>query len=251
MLTGAGDEDVAVRAFKSGVQDYLRKQDLKKSQLRDSILYALQKRELQRQQLHALEEVRRMARSETTRAETEIKARLEQIRTREEARLKEERVRMQNELQDRERTLENTQREKSAATDAARNASAQIVALDGKDVDTVTEPDVKQNLVAAKARLERHNARLVQARLEHEQAEAELLKSRWKLEQEEAMRQRMQEDLASFSEELRVQEDSNARIAAEQQRQREIKERNEARKKVVDKIHTEEMIKDISGQLKE
>ena len=251
MLTGAGDEDVAVRAFKSGVQDYLRKQDLKKSQLRDSILYALQKRELQRQQLHALEEVRKMARSDSTRAETEFKAAFEQIRTREETRLKQERARMQNELQDRERTLQNARREKTAAADAARSASAQVVALHGKSTKDASVPDVKRDMVAARARLERHNARLVQARLEHEKAETELLKSQWKLEQEEAMRKRMQDDLASFNEELREQEENQSRASAEQQRKRDIKARNEAQKKVVDKVHNQELIRDVSDQLKE
>ena len=127
----------------------------------------------------------------------------------------------------------------------------QVVALHGKSTKDASVPDVKRDMVAARARLERHNARLVQARLEHEKAEAELLKSQWKLEQEEAMRKRMQDDLASFNEELREQEENQSRASAEQQRKRDIKARNEAQKKVVDKVHNQELIRDVSDQLKE
>ncbi|MGK0296804.1 MAG: EAL domain-containing protein (putative c-di-GMP-specific phosphodiesterase class I) [Gammaproteobacteria bacterium] len=40
MLTGAGNEEVAVRSLKAGVYDYLRKQSLDKQQLHDSIVKA-------------------------------------------------------------------------------------------------------------------------------------------------------------------------------------------------------------------
>ena len=40
MLTGAGNEEVAVRALKAGVYDYLRKQSLDKQELKASILKA-------------------------------------------------------------------------------------------------------------------------------------------------------------------------------------------------------------------
>jgi DNA-binding response OmpR family regulator len=40
MLTGAGNEEIAVRALKSGVSDYIRKETLNKEELRKSILNA-------------------------------------------------------------------------------------------------------------------------------------------------------------------------------------------------------------------
>lgn len=43
MLTGAGNEEVAVRALKAGVYDYLRKQSLDKQELKESILRAYSK----------------------------------------------------------------------------------------------------------------------------------------------------------------------------------------------------------------
>lgn len=44
MLTAAGSEDVAVRAMKTGVQDYLRKQNITKEKLRQAIKDAVQSR---------------------------------------------------------------------------------------------------------------------------------------------------------------------------------------------------------------
>lgn len=43
MLTGAGNEEIAMRALKAGIHDYLRKQSLDKQELRNSILNAFEK----------------------------------------------------------------------------------------------------------------------------------------------------------------------------------------------------------------
>lgn len=48
MMTAAGSEDVAVRAMKSGVQDYLRKQNITKERLKQAIAEATQTRERER-----------------------------------------------------------------------------------------------------------------------------------------------------------------------------------------------------------
>ena len=54
MLTGAGNEEVAVRALKAGVYDYLRKENLDKDQLRRSILDAFEKHKVEQQRLSEL-----------------------------------------------------------------------------------------------------------------------------------------------------------------------------------------------------
>ena len=54
MLTGAGNEEVAVRALKSGVYDYLRKEQLDKEELRNSILDAHEEHKVKRAKLNEL-----------------------------------------------------------------------------------------------------------------------------------------------------------------------------------------------------
>jgi len=49
MLTGAGNEEIAVRALKAGVYDYLRKQKLNKQTLQDSITNAFTKHQAEKQ----------------------------------------------------------------------------------------------------------------------------------------------------------------------------------------------------------
>lgn len=59
MLTGAGNEEVAMRALKAGVYDYLRKQSLDKEELRSSILNAFEKHK--REKKRAIEQTQQGA----------------------------------------------------------------------------------------------------------------------------------------------------------------------------------------------
>lgn len=54
MLTGAGNEEIAVRAIKAGIYDYLRKEKLDKDELRRSILDAFEKHKSERRRLSEL-----------------------------------------------------------------------------------------------------------------------------------------------------------------------------------------------------
>lgn len=61
MLTGLGDEQVAARAFKNGVQDYLAKNHLSPTALRRAIEGAVREAELQRQLIRQTMELQRMS----------------------------------------------------------------------------------------------------------------------------------------------------------------------------------------------
>ena len=54
MLTGAGNEEIAVRALKFGAQDYLRKEGLNATQLAGTIVEALESRAKEQSELNAL-----------------------------------------------------------------------------------------------------------------------------------------------------------------------------------------------------
>ncbi|MBI1732829.1 MAG: EAL domain-containing protein [Gammaproteobacteria bacterium] len=51
MMTGAGNEEIAVRALRAGVYDYLRKEKFDKQQLRDSLVAAVEKHRAERARL--------------------------------------------------------------------------------------------------------------------------------------------------------------------------------------------------------
>lgn len=52
MLTGAGNEEIAVRALKSGVSDYIRKETLNKDELRESIVNAFDEHKVEKQRVN-------------------------------------------------------------------------------------------------------------------------------------------------------------------------------------------------------
>jgi EAL domain-containing protein (putative c-di-GMP-specific phosphodiesterase class I)/FixJ family two-component response regulator len=52
MLTGAGNEEIAVHALKSGVSDYIRKENLDKEELRKSILTAFEEQKEKRKKIN-------------------------------------------------------------------------------------------------------------------------------------------------------------------------------------------------------
>jgi len=54
MLTGAGNEEVAVRAVKAGVYDYMRKEYLDKDRLQSAIIDAFEKHQVERDKLNEL-----------------------------------------------------------------------------------------------------------------------------------------------------------------------------------------------------
>lgn len=255
MLTGAGDEDVAVRAFKSGVHDYLRKERLKKSLLRDTILQAQRYHARQLQRLNALDSVREAARAETARMIAEYKTKFEEVRRREEARLKGELQRLEGELAQRQEALGRALAEKDEAGKARSAAEREIailkVRLENRGTgDNAALETLRREFRAAQDKLARVENELAGARRRQEKAEAGLLKANWRKEQEEAIQQHLQEDLASFNNEIQEQEKNHARASSHLERMREVKSRLRAREQAEEKAQTRTLLGDVSSLLK-
>jgi len=255
MLTGAGDEDVAVRAFKSGVQDYLRKERLKKSQLRDAILQARRHQAQQRERLNALDDVREVARRETARLVAEYKTKFEEVRRREETRLQEELQRLQEELAQRQEALVQVLAEKDETEKARAAAEREVdilkVRLENRGTgDNAALESLRRELKTAQDKLAHIKGELAEARRRQEKAESGLLKTNWHREQEEALQQHLQEDLTSFNSEIEEQEKNYARVSSHLERMRELKSGLQARKQVEEKAQTRKLLGDVSSLLK-
>ena len=255
MLTGAGDEDVAVRAFKSGVHDYLRKERLKKSLLRDTILQALRYHALQLERLNALDNVREEARKETARMVVEYKKKFEEVREREEARLKGELQHLEGELAQRQAELSRTLEEKGMVEKARAAAEREVeilkVRLENRGTgDNAALESLRRELKAAQDKLARVEREFAGARRQQERAEAGLLKTNWRKEQEEVLQQHLQQDLASFNSEIEEQEKNHARVSSHLERMREFKSRIKAREQAEEKVQTRSLLGDVSSLLK-
>lgn len=99
MLTGAGDEDVAIRAMKSGVYDYLRKQSLDKEKLRESVLDTHARHIAALKLKDAVTEARKAASRAAAMAFADYKSRYENLHSEEIKRLQDELHRLRKGLE--------------------------------------------------------------------------------------------------------------------------------------------------------
>lgn len=255
MLTGAGDEAIAVRAMKSGVLDYLRKEQLKKSHLKEAITTAFVRHQEERRKLQAMKSVREMVRQETARMANQYKSRYERLLQEEQAHLQNELARLEKELQQKQSALKTVLAEKQAAERARADAEKEIARLRqqeqhlSKTGDEDALAELRTELEGARERLAQLGEELAEARRLQSSAEEELLKTNWKKEQEETNRQQLEEDLAGFKQEMAQQEKSQSRVAAQMDTLLEIKARMKARRIEEERRSNTSLLDDIAGQL--
>ncbi len=65
MLTGAGNQEIEVRALRSGVADYMRKEQIKKKTLKAIIDNAFAQQSSKRQRLYTLNDAMQVAQTES------------------------------------------------------------------------------------------------------------------------------------------------------------------------------------------
>lgn len=191
MLTSEGNEDVAVRALKSGVYDYLRKEKLKKEQLKASIQEAFDKHNSSLNRLYSLDEARQLARKEAQIIIDTYKVKYEHIRIHEETRLKAERLKLEGELEENQASLDEIKESRNKAEQLKSSTDEELTVL----------------------------------RIRQEEAEAVVLKTNWKKGQGEAMSLQFEEDLKSFRNGMDQPEKATLNLAGQMERARQLKEK--------------------------
>lgn len=171
MLTSEGNEDIAVRALKSGVYDYLRKEKLKKEQLKISIQEAFDKYNSNRKCLETLDDARQLALEEAKKNLAAYKAKYDLIRIQEEARLKADRLKLEKELEKNQTILNEIKESRKKAEQSMSSTNEDITIL----------------------------------KTRQEEVEAVVLKTNWKKSQEETMNHQLEEDLKIFEDEIEQQ----------------------------------------------
>ncbi len=255
MLTGAGDEDIAVRAMKSGVHDYLRKEHLTKSHLKDSILEAFDQHKKEHERLTALDSVRETAKKEAARLVAEYRARFEATRKKEEAILKAETARLEEELRKKQQKLMTLTTRMNSAEKARDTALQEISRLKEREKqfadgdDTNRAGSIQTQLDEARSELERLNNDLAETRQLQQHAESELLKTNWRKEQEQTVQQQLQEDLSIFNIELKEQQENLEKMHARLTESRDIKIGVKSRHIEEEHANDKKLLDEISGQL--
>lgn len=211
MLTGAGNEDVSVRAMKAGVYDYLRKESLKSKKIQhlgDALMEACAKHKAERGRLNILEAARKVAKLEASEIYGAYKAKYMESQQKEEARIKVERLKLKEEMRKKLMLLKEIEKSRVRAERAKQEAQGELEKLKAgkkelkKSGGRSEEKSLQQKLQEAQAKLEQMKRNVAETTKEHDIVEDTLAKSQWKLEKQEVIQQQLDADLANFREEF-------------------------------------------------
>lgn len=204
MLTGAGNEEISVRAMKAGVHDYLRKQTLKLDTMQDlaeAIIDACARRRMQRVRDNALEAARQVAKLEARKIYGEYMAKYKAAQRKEEARMLAEREKLKAQLEKHLKLLTAIEKSKREAEAARQHAQEELERLEAQSHEVKATLDsnalklLQQQRQAAELRLERTQNEVKEVVQEQKAVEDALAKSRWKLEQQADIQSQLEDDL--------------------------------------------------------
>ena len=208
MLTGAGNEEVSVRAMKAGVHDYLRKQTLRSDrmqQLAEAIVAACARHRMDRIRNNALEAARKVAKLEASRIYGVYMAKYKAVQRKEEVRMQAEREKLKAELEKHLKLLKVIEKSRRKAEQARQEAQAELERLEAqlRGVKATLDSDavklLQQQREAAELRLRRTQDKVMETAQEHRVVEDVLAKSRWKLEQQADIQRQLETDLETFT----------------------------------------------------
>lgn len=255
MLTGAGNEDVAVMALKSGVCDYLRKDRISKEQLQESIRTAITRQQSRRERTYTVEEAQKAARAEAVRIINAYKAKYDGLYKSRLDKLQAEKARLEQEILDNKKIFE--QLEKVMHGEGHEDTEMEVQEL--KEEETPVRRETRkvaihipgdETLQMKKWELEPVERKMEAAQQEQVMKQADLKKVKWKIQQEDASKKQFEDDIMNFRQTTKKEKEETREISAEKEQQlRTIKEET-ARKKQEEQQKNRDIMNDVSSQLK-
>ena len=153
MLTGAGNEEIEVRALQSGVSDYIRKEQLKKSELKEAIENAFAQQTSRRQQLNALINAMQVPEEESQEIIEDYKKEYKQMHKQEVEKIQSDKQTIQQKLKNSQAALaileqnqKNADVEKNKLLDMIRDLNAQQ-STTSEEADIKTKLDTTQDIL--------------------------------------------------------------------------------------------------------
>ena len=202
MLTSAGSEDVAVRAMKFGVTDYLRKERLDKNQLKGAVEFALEDQVSKRQRLGTMEEAIQIAQAEAKKVIAEFKSKYAKLRELEVKRVKVERERIEQDLQKKQEVLRQIEQERQKAQELRDKLATEMEKLKNSDASA----DVKEKLDITQQQLVLAKDGFNRIEQDYKQTVAAIAKSEWKQERGAAVQEKLEKDMENFRQEMEQHE---------------------------------------------
>ena len=250
MLTGAGSEDVAVRAFKYEVTDYLRKEWLDKGQLMTAVENAFHHKILKIQQLNILGEARQIARAESEMMIMDFKSKFSHVRELEHKRLQLKQHKINKELQNNQALLAKIEQERARAEKTKRELLAEVERLKDLLLVATDSSSVNIKLESTHQRLEASRAGIDIIEQNYEQAKAAVDKALWKQDQSIELQQQLAADLNIFKEDIDQQKKLMSEISTKIEMELSEKKNVVKKRKINEQQKEQKLIKDVSSQLK-
>ncbi|HKK15787.1 MAG TPA: response regulator [Gammaproteobacteria bacterium] len=207
MLTGAGNEDIAVRAFRFGVTDYLRKEWLDSEQISAAVDNAFAHHLNKRRILYTLEEAQLTAREESRKVMDEFKSRFGKVRELEKKRLDIEHQKLDRELQKSQQLLEGIEREWRKSEREKQELIAEMQKLKARLSTGNENTGVNKQLEKTQQDLEKTRDGIQQIEQEYEQVKARVDRVEWKQDLVSVGHEQLEGDIASFIDALEEQEE--------------------------------------------
>ena len=283
MLTGAGSEEVAVMALKSGVTDYFRKHNLKKEQLLDSIRNIFTRQQLHKERTYTMEEAQKAAKAEAMKIIFAFRTKYDRMHKTEMDRLQAEKARLEQELQDSKKIFEQLGKAMHVGDrDHDRDHDHRRDRDDERDRDYGHRRDRKYEheherehdrehhdpmdrrresaASGAKIRIpgdETLNMKnwqlepVEKLKQKQENVKSDLDKVNWKIRREGDEKAQFTDDIALFRRESRGKEvEATATEMSEEEKRARIRAAESAREKYSEKQKEQNMLDDIASQLK-
>ena len=209
LLTGAGSEEIAVRAFKYGISDYKRKDWLQKEELLITLEDAYTNVTRQRERCYTLDEATRAAQEESKKVFREMVGNIGSILETEKSRLHEEHKQLQEELEKNHALISEIERKLEESEKEKQEILEEMEKLKPGNATSQPRQSVTEKLSDIQDKLDRTQENLVQVTGEYEQARANIKRAEWKKEQNTVLDKQIEEDLQSFLDSVAMEEASH------------------------------------------
>ena len=243
MLTGAGNEDIAIMAMKSGIYDYLRKHKLHKEQLKESILDAHARHIATLRQRETANEMRKAASKAAAKAFADYKSRYEGLHAAEIKRLQDEQAKLNATLEKSKQMLREVESEKQEAVQSLEDIEQELLKFRkgamGRDGAELSEHNERR---------EQLHKGIEESERKRQDIEGEIQKNLWRQGQEQMKLEQIEEDLKLFNEEFGTEEKNDDDMVLAREFEKMQKTKYAAQK--TDRMKKEQdLLSEISSQL--
>lgn len=246
MLTAAGSEDVAVRAFKYGVLDYLRKERIDRVQLIDAVKNALAHEVTKRQHLDTMEEAIQIAQVESRKVIATFKSKYAKLRELEVKRVKAERERIEQDLQKKQEVLQQIEQERRKAEELKNYL---LKEMDKMKTHATEADDINEQLEVTQEKLVIANNSINRIEQDYKQAEAAVARTQWKQEQRVELQQQLENDMSIFRDDMEHHEKQMSEFNNKMKDRIDVLKDIARSKKETAMKHDKNLIDDISSGL--